>query len=173
LKLDRTGYDVPMDDDTEKSLEELLEPGSTLMVGTAVEPDTWDFRPLTVAHVRGPRVQIPLDTNEDWVRAFHGGDRVHVTMGDTRTNTWLSYRGTASITADDALIDQLWNPFAAAYFDEGRDSPGIAVMQIDASEGRYWSTTSGRVGALLSIIKAKLGRPEDAGQHGAIGFDRQ
>jgi general stress protein 26 len=162
-----------MDEDARKSLEELLEPGTTLMVGTESDED-WEFRPLTVAGVHGARVQILLDTNEEWVRTFLGDDRhrVYITMSDTRANTWLSLRGTASITADSALIDELWNPFAAAYFDDGRDSPGIAVMQIDGDHGRYWTTASGRLGALLSMIKAKIGHPEEAGQHGEIGFDR-
>ena len=95
-----------MDEDAEKSLEDLVEPGSTLMVGTASRGDEWEFRPLTVARVRGARVQILLDTNEQWVRTFDGGDRVYVIMSDTRANTWLSLRGTASITEDRALIDE-------------------------------------------------------------------
>jgi general stress protein 26 len=161
-----------MDDDTAKSLEELLEPGSTVMVGTASPQDVWQFRPLTVARVRGSRIQVLLDTNEEWVRRFDGGDRVYVTMSDARTNTWLSLYGTATITEDSQLIDELWNPFAAAYFDEGRDTPGIAVLQFDGEEGRYWSTSSGRLGSLISLIKAKVGGPEDAGEHGDIEFRR-
>jgi general stress protein 26 len=161
-----------MDDDTAKSLEELLEPGSTLMVGTASAQDVWQFRPLTVARVRGSRIQVLLDTNEEWVRRFDGGDRVYITMSDARSNTWLSLCGTATITEDDQLVDELWNPFAAAYFEQGRDTPGIAVLQFDGEEGRYWSTASGRLGSIVSMIKAKLGSPEDAGQHGDIAFRR-
>ncbi len=156
-----------MDDDAPKPLTDLLEPGSTLMVGTK-PADDWEFRPLTVARVDGSRIEILLDTDEDWVRAFNDGDRVSTTMSDNRTNTWVALTGTATTTSDPAVIDELWNPFAAAYFDQGRETPGIAVMRIDAEEGRYWSTPSGRIGALVSMVKAKLGNAEQSGEHGDI-----
>lgn len=154
--------------DTPKALDELIEPGSTLMVGTTVPDGRLEFRPLTAARVRDGRIEILLDTNEQWVTGFHDGDRIDATMGDNRTNTWLSFSGTATITTDDRLIDELWNPFAAAYFDNGRESAGIAVFTIDVDRGRYWSTTSGRLGSLISMVRAKLGSPHDAGQHGEI-----
>ena len=74
----------------------------------------------------------------------------------------------ASTTTDLALIDELWNPFAGAYFDQGRDTPGIAVMRIDADQGRYSTTPSGRVGSLISMVKAKLGGAEQSGEHGDV-----
>jgi general stress protein 26 len=153
--------------ETDKPLDDLLEPGSTLMVGTT-EADGLQFRPLTVARARGGRVEILLDTSESWAGALRDGDAVSVTMSDNRTNTWLWFRGTASTLTDPQLIDELWNPMAAAYFDDGRDTPGIAVLVIDADEGRYWTTPSGRVGSLISMIKAKVTGPDASGDHGDI-----
>src|SRR6476646_8744449 len=111
-------------DNTDKPLDELLEPGSTLMVGTS-EANGTEFRPLTVARVRGARVEILLDTSESWASSVRDGDAVVVTMSDNRKNTWLWFRGTATTLTDPALIDELWSPMAAAYFDNGRDTPGI------------------------------------------------
>ena len=155
-------------DEHDKPLDELLEPGSTLMVGTGSPAAELEFRPLTVARCDGAVIEILLDTNEDWVRSLDDGDRVCVTMSDTRNNTWVSLRGTASTTTDPALIDELWNPFAGAYFDQGRDTPGIAVMRIGVDQGRYWTTPSGRVGSLISMVKAKLGGAEQSGEHGDV-----
>jgi general stress protein 26 len=156
-----------MDDDA-RSLDDLLEPGSTLMVGTTAPDGALGFRPLTVARADRDRIEILLDTDEAWVRSFSDGDPVYVTMGDNRTNTWLWLRGTATTSPDPARVDELWGPFADAYFDQGRDTPGIAVMDIHPAEGRYWTTASGRLGALMSAVKAKVGRPDDAGAHGDI-----
>jgi len=66
------------------------------------------------------------------------------------------------------LIDELWNPFAAAYFDNGRDSPGIAVLRVIGERGTYWSTPSGRIGSLISMVKARFGDPEQSGEHGDV-----
>lgn len=156
-----------MQNDTPKLLADLMDAGSTLMVGSPVSGQM-EFRPLTVARIDGDDIQILLDTRETWVAELPDGTEVQVTMSDDRHNTWVWLRGTASRTTSPVLIDELWNPFAAAYFDEGRDTEGIAVLRIDVADGRYWSTAAGRLGALVSMIKAKLGRPEQAGQHGAI-----
>jgi general stress protein 26 len=154
--------------DPPRSLDELLEPGSTLMVGTTSPAGELEFRPLTVARAGASRIEILLDTDEAWVRSFRDGDPVVVTMGDNRTNTWLWLRGRATTANDEARIDELWSPFAAAYFEDGRATPGIAILDIHPETGRYWTTTSGRLGALVSALKAKVGRPDDAGAHGAI-----
>ena len=154
------------DDDAAKPLEELMEPGSTLMVGTGATE--LEFRPMTVARVAGDTIEMLLDSNEQWVQSLNDGDQAHVTMSDNRSNTWVALRGKASISSDPALIDELWNPAAAAYFDDGRDSVGIAVLRIAGERGMYWSTPSGRLGSLISIVKAKFGNPENSGQHGDV-----
>jgi general stress protein 26 len=154
--------------DATKPLDELLEPGSTLMVGTKSTSGELDFRPLTVARVRGPQVQILIDTTADWAGQLAQGDRAWVTMSDTRSNTWLSMDGRTSISHDPALIDELWNTFADAYFDNGRESPGIGVLEIDADRGTYWTSPSGRIGSVVSFVRAKLGSGEDSGEHGEL-----
>jgi general stress protein 26 len=155
-------------DDPAKALADLLDPGDTLMVGTSDLSGDWSFRPLTVAAVSDDeRIEILLDTNEAWIADLARGD-VLVTMGDSRDNTWVWMRGVATIDYDDSEIDRLWNPAAAAYFDNGRESPGIAVLQIEPTAGRYWSTGSGRLGSLLSMVRAKLGSPEQSGEHGDL-----
>jgi len=162
-------------------LTDLMEPGSTLMVATPVVAAGHELnieresRPLTVARVQGSVIEILLDTNEEWVEQLRQGDRLHVTMSDTRKNTWVSLNGTVSTTTDPKLIDELWNAFADSYFDNGRDTPGIAVMRIDADRGSYWSGPGGgRLGSMISLVKAKLGDPEQSGEHGdvAVGGDR-
>ena len=153
-------------DDTAKPLNELMEAGSTLMVGAGA--GDLQFRPMTVARVGGDTIEMLLDTNEQWVRSLSDGDVAHVTMSDNRTNTWVSLRGVASVSSDPALIDELWNPAAAAYFDNGRDSDGIAVLRITGERGTYWSTPSGRIGSLISMVKARLGDPEQSGEHGDV-----
>ncbi len=113
-------------------------------------------------------IQILLDTDEHWVRDLDRAAQLQVTLSDDRRNNWAWMTGTYSLSTDDALIDTLWSPFADAYFDNGRQSPGIAVMTIDVHRGRYWSAPHGRIGSLISALKAKFGDPDDAGEHGDI-----
>ena len=153
-------------DDAAKPLDELMEPGSTLMVGTGAVD--LDFRPMTVARLGGNEIEMLLDSNERWAKSLRDGDVAYVTLSDNRTNTWVSLRGVISISTDPHVIDELWNPAAAAYFDDGRDTPGIAVLRIAAERGTYWSGPSGRIGSVISMVKAKLGDPEQSGEHGHV-----
>lgn len=166
-----------------RALSDLLQPGATLMVGTdgdgpvdapgrpspASGAGGWAFRPLTVARVDGHVIDILLDTREEWAHRFHDGDPIHVTYSDTRSNDWVDLRATGTVSRDPALIDELWNPFAGAYFDDGRDTPGIAVLRITVESGRYWSTPSGRVGSLISMLTAADGHPQRSAEHGPVG----
>jgi general stress protein 26 len=158
------------DDDPHRPLTDLMEPGSTLML--AVQRSSADapleFRPMTVARVADEHIQILLDTDEEWVAAANGGDHVYVTLSDNRSNTWVSAEGELSLSFDEALIDELWNPAAEAFFDDGRQSRGIAVMDVAVQRGTYWSSPSGRLGSLISIVKSKFGDPEQSGQHGDV-----
>jgi len=157
-------------DDAPKSLVDLVEPGSTLMVGTESTFGALEFRPLTASAVTADRIDILVDTSAPWTEHLADGARAYVTMSDTRKNTWLSLDGRVSTTTDAAAIDELWSPAADAYFDEGRDTPGITVLRIEGDAGAYWSTPSGRIGSLISMVKAKLGEPADSGQSGTIAL---
>lgn len=153
--------------DAPKSVSDLLEPGTTLMVGSELH-GTLTFRPLTVAGLDAGLVRILLDTEEEWVRELDTTRPLQVTLSDDRANNWAWMLATCSLSSEPALIDDLWGPFADAYFDNGRESTGIAVMTIEVDEGRYWSAPSGRIGSLISAVKAKFGDAESAGEHGDI-----
>lgn len=153
-------------DDAPKPLDELMKGGSTLMVGTGGAE--LEFRPMTVARVAGDTIEMLLDSDEEWVAALQDGDVAYVTMSDNRNNTWVSLSGTVSLSSDPALIDELWNPAAGAYFDDGRDTPGIAVLRVTGERGAYWSSPSGRLGSLISMVKAQFGDPEQTDAHGDV-----
>ncbi|MCU1386929.1 MAG: pyridoxamine 5-phosphate oxidase [Ilumatobacteraceae bacterium] len=127
-----------------------------------------EFRPLTVARATDNRIEILLDTSEPWAKDIHDGDSAVATLSDNRKNAWASMHGRATLTTDAEAIDDLWNPAAAAFFDNGRQSVGIAVLRIAVDSGHYWSAPSGRLGNLITMVKAKLGSSEDSGEHGPI-----
>lgn len=155
-------------DDTPKPLDELMEPGTTVMLGSGRVTGDLEFRPMTVARVGGDTIEMLLDSNEQWASSLADGDVAYLTMSDNRANTWVSLRGSVSVSSDPALIDELWNPMAGAYFDDGRDTPGIAVLRLYGERGSYWSSPGGRIGNVISIVKAKFGDPEQSGQHGDV-----
>ena len=153
--------------DPDKPLDELVDGGTTVMLGTTGPDGRFESRPLTIAGVDGARLSILVDTTSDWVNALSDGDEGHLTVSDVRANTYVWLNGTARMRRDRETIEQLWNPAAGAFF-EGADDPRLAVLEFEAREGNYWTAPSGRLGSLVSMVRAKLGDHEDAGDHGDV-----
>jgi general stress protein 26 len=157
--------------DPAKPLDELVHGGSIVMLTTGSDVSMGEpalsSRPITVAHVEGERLEFLIDRTADWAVALPSGARVHATVSDVRANTYLSLAGVASVHGDRTEIERLWNPAAGAYFG-GKDDPSIGVLQLDIDTGEYWTSAGGRIGTVITLLKAKLGRPADAGEHGAV-----
>ena len=53
---------------------------------------------------------------------------------------------------DQAVIDRLWNPFIAAWF-QGKDDPKLRLLRMDAGEAHVWLNEN----SMLAGIKLLLG----------------
>ena len=80
---------------------------------------------------------------------------------------WVSIAGTASISHDPAKIDELWNGYAEAWFEKGRQDPTIGLICVDANTVEYWATDEPKALTLLKVAKALVTRttPEEPGSH--------
>jgi len=78
---------------------------------------------------------------------------------------YVALQGHARTRVDPATAKRLWNPGAAGFF-EGPDDPNIRILEVGVETGEYWDGPSGRVGQLLSIVKAAVGA--EAGAHGRV-----
>jgi general stress protein 26 len=154
--------------DTPPTLADLLKPGTTMMVATRSKADDLRSRPITVADANGPMIRALIDVTAQWAKDLVSGETAHVTTNDNRSNVWTSLNAVLTLTRNESEIDELWNAFAGAYFEDGRDSTNIGVLHIEVFDGFYWSTPSGRIGSMISMLKAKLGDPSDSGDQGIV-----
>ncbi len=144
---------------TQKTLDDALDGLRFAMVATAdpAHGGTWKARPLALAGTEGGVLRFLVSVDADWVEGLEqAGSPTTVTFSDPGKNTWVALQGSARTTDDRALVHELWNPAAGAYF-EGKDDPAVRVLEVDVSYGEFWDGPSGRVGQLLSIAKAALG----------------
>ena len=93
--------------------------------------------------------------------------QVNVSVGDGKG--WLSLSGVATISRDEERIDRYWNPWAAAYFEGGRDDPTVALLQVDVSSIHYWDLDKPAIVTAFEVAKGLLTRPApDVGDDGVI-----
>lgn len=82
--------------------------------------------------------------------------QVNVSVGDGKG--WLSFSGTARVSRDQSKIDELWNPWAAAYFENGREDPAVALLEIDVETIEYWDLDKPAVVQGFELVKGLLTR---------------
>lgn len=89
----------------------------------------------------------------------------HVNVSFQSRGTWISVAGDAYLSDDRALIHDLWDAGADAWFPEGPDSPEAVAVRIDPKTAEYWDTPGGRVASVLAYAKSKLtGERPDVGE---------
>ena len=82
---------------------------------------------------------------------------------------YLSIAGTATVTKDPALIDELWNAAAEAWFENGKEDPTVAVLCIHADSAEYWTTDTPKPVAMLKYVKAMVtGGQPDVGENAVL-----
>ena len=67
---------------------------------------------------------------------------------------FASIHGTLSVTNDQATIDRLWNPQAAAWFEQGRDDPKLTLLKLETEKAELWKSGNS-IGAAITRL---LGR---------------
>lgn len=84
---------------------------------------------------------------------------------------FLSIAGTASVSRDQALIDELWSPAASAWFEHGREDPAVALLRVHADSAEYWTVDSPKPIALIQYAKAIItGEQPDVGSSRSVEF---
>lgn len=96
-------------------------------------------------------------------------NRVELLYSNPSASEFLIVNGTASISQDRALIDELWNPMAKAWFPEGKDDPNLSVIKVTTDSSHYWDTKYGKMVTMLAIATAAVtGQQFDAGVEGKL-----
>jgi general stress protein 26 len=61
--------------------------------------------------------------------------------------------GHLRIDTDRAVVDRLWNPFVAAWFEHGKDDPKLRLLRFEPENAQVWENES----SFLAGVKLLLG----------------
>lgn len=94
---------------------------------------------------------------------------VQLIYANPSKSEYMSLDATASISHDQAKINELWSPMLKAWFPEGSEDPRITVITVTINDGRYWDTKHGKMVSMAKIaIGAVTGKPLDDGIKGTL-----
>lgn len=78
---------------------------------------------------------------------------VHLIYVDKGSMQFLNVYGTATITTDRSIIDDLYGKSDDAWFD-GKDDPNITAISVKPTESYYWDPKNNK---LVALVKMGIG----------------
>jgi general stress protein 26 len=137
---------MPTPHDLEMKFWAALRSDKTVMLGLA-GADDGHTRPMT-AQVEGDRDPIWFFTTKDAAIATDLGN------GRRAIAAFTSKGHDLFATIHGGLrIDRLWNSHIAAWYDGGKDDPGLTLLRLDAEKAEIWRDGS----SLLDGIRMLFG----------------
>jgi general stress protein 26 len=145
---------MPTPAELETSFWKTLKSDMTVMLGL-VDAEEAHTRPMT-AMVEGEGGPIWFFTARDTsiVEALREGTRAVAAFSAKNHSLFAAVHGDLRIDNDRAVIDRLWNPFIAVWYEGGKDDPKLTLLRFDPDDAQIWENGS----SLLAGIKLLLGR---------------
>ncbi len=67
-------------------------------------------------------------------------------------DVFATIHGDLSVQTDQATIDRLWNPHIAAWYENGKTDPKIALLRLDTEKAQIWLDGSSVVAGVLALF---------------------
>lgn len=144
---------MPTPQELERKFWDALASDRTMMLGlhAAEEGHT---RPMT-ALLDDSRRSMWFFTVKDnaMVHQLDQGHRAVASFTAKDHDLFATLHGTLLVESDPAMIDRLWNPHVAAWYEGGRNDPNIVLLRLDPDQAEIWENAS----SLLAGIKLMFG----------------
>jgi general stress protein 26 len=115
-----------------------LKDDMTVMLGLNGVDDN-HARPMT-AQVEGHSGPIWFFSSKDTeiVQTVKSGQPAFFTFASKGNALFATVHGTITADNDRAVIDRLWNKFIAAWFEQGKEDPKLALLRFDPERAEIW-----------------------------------
>ena len=93
----------------------------------------------------------------DLVRDLGGRGRAAIQFAAKDHQLFAALDGELIADNDRAMIDELWNPFVAAWFEGGKDDPKLQLLRFEPGKAQIWLNEN----SALAGVRILLGRDPD------------
>jgi len=122
--------------------------GHTLQAGGAARPMT---AIVESSEDRGPLWFFTSRKSELAGAKGEAATAVYVAQGH---DLFARIEGTLTNATDRLMIERLWNPFVAAWYD-GKDDPDITLLRLDLQSAEIWENASSLLAGIKSLFGSK------------------
>ena len=92
-------------------------------------------------------------------------------VGDHGAALWADIEGQLELHTDPAIVDEVWNAMAGAWFEEGKQDPDLRLLAFTPRAAEVTLSEESGVKYFYEIAKAKItGEKPDGGWQGVLTF---
>ena len=152
---------MPDTADIEAKFWKALKGDRTVMLGLAGAGEGMS-QPMTAQlatedAVRGP-IYIFTAKDSDLVEALGGRSPALLHFAAKGHDLFAAVTGELIADNDRGMIEKLWNPFVAAWFEGGQDDPNLQLLRFEPDRAQIWLNEN----SLFAGVKLLLGKdPKD------------
>lgn len=132
----------------------LLKDASIAMLTTVSPEDKLISRPMAIQETEFDG-DLWFIFSEDSPKAQQIRDESEVNVSFESKHTWVSLSGRGRIVHDRAKLEKNWSTSVDAWFPDGIDTPGVALLKVEAESAQYWEAKSGPVKTAFELLKAR------------------
>jgi general stress protein 26 len=157
------------DQEAVKKMQELAK-DETCLFSTIDETGGLDFRPMSTAAIGDDgHLWFFSDRRSHKDEQIDEHNKVYLLYSNSGKQNYMSVEGYATISRDQAIIDELWNPLVKAWFKEGKDDPNLTLIEVTPEKAHYWDTKHGKMISFLKIVASAVsGKTMDDGVEGEL-----
>jgi general stress protein 26 len=140
-------------EDLEQKFWEALKSDMTMMLGVD-GLEEGHTRPMTAQlenESRGP-IWFFTSTDNALVKQVAAPRRAIAAFAAKGHSLFASIGGELTVDTDPTVVERLWNPFVAAWY-EGKSDPKLALLRLDPDQGEVWLNENN----LLAGVKMLMG----------------
>ena len=136
----------------EEKFWKALEGDRTMLLGLDGQEDG-HARPMTaLSEERRSPIWFFTSSDNALVKQLGtGAGRAIAGFASKGHDLFASLRGTLRVDTDRAVVERLWNPFVAAWY-EGKDDPKLRLLRLDAEDAEVWIDASSMVAGIKMLI---------------------
>jgi len=108
-----------------------------------------------------------IDADASALTDIEADPHVLLTFADQGGNNYATVEGEAEIIEDRAKIEELWSPWAQAYW-SGPEDPRVRLVAVRPDHGHYWDSPNAVVTSIAMVGAAIAGKPPKLGREGEV-----
>jgi general stress protein 26 len=144
---------MAQEQELKEKLWKALKSDMTVMLGLTDDVEG-DARPMTAQIEEGDQGPIWFFTSKETeiARKLRAKRPAMATFASKSHDLFATIHGSLSLDTDRKVIDRLWNPFVAAWFENGKDDPQLALLRFDPERAEVWIDASSFVAGVKLLL---------------------